>query len=179
MVRTIRFVVVVALVGAAVGLPVMTLDAQGTAPVVNGARIRVTLNSTSRRALVGTFDSLSEDTLHLRVRRESPSRTPEFDILGVPLTGIEALEVSRGRHSNAGRWALVGLGVGAGFGALGGAAWGCAVNVEPTTGERAGCAAFTAFVFGLSGAGLGAFIGALSTSDEWVSVPLSSLGRRP
>jgi len=177
--RTIRFVAVVAFVGATLGLTVMTLDAQGTALLTNGARIRVTLNSTPRRALVGTFDALSEDTLHLRVTRESPSRTPVFDILGIPLTGIEALEVSRGRHSKAGRGALIGLGVGAGLGVLAGAAGGCDVNAEPTTGDRAACAAVGALGLGLTGAGLGALIGALSSSDEWVTVPLSSLGPAP
>jgi hypothetical protein len=176
---TIRFVAVVAFVGVTGALTATTLDAQGAALLTNGARIRVTLTSTPRKALVGTFDALSEDTLHLRVRRESPSRTPVFDILGIPLAGIEALEVSRGRHANAGRGALIGLGVGAGLGVLVGAAGGCAVNVEATTPDRAGCAALGGLTLGLSGAGLGALIGALSTSDEWVTVPLSSLGPAP
>jgi hypothetical protein len=66
-----------------------------------GARIRVRMATSPSRLLVGTVDSIWDNSLSLRV--EDPSK-----VVIVPLDAISTLELSNGRHSLGRKGATVG-----------------------------------------------------------------------
>jgi hypothetical protein len=113
----------------------------------------------------GDLLRLSEDSLYILP-------AGGVDTLAFATGAIDRLEVSRGRRSNAGKGALLGLAIGAGaglvFGALASAeecsGFGC---TEVGPGEVVAVMA----LFGATGAGLGALIGAASHSERWEQVP--------
>ena len=72
--------------------------------VVPGARVRVY----SPDRLTGTIEMLSPDTLVLRLEARR-------SLQAIPFASITRLEVSRGRKSNVGKGARIGLAVGARF----------------------------------------------------------------
>ncbi len=96
-------------------------------------------------------------------------------MLLVPVASINRLEGSRGRKSN---WAE-----GAGIGLLVGAATGAIIGLASDTdsGGFAPCctaetlAAVGALVFGGVGGVIGLIIGASTTTERWVEVPLDRL----
>jgi hypothetical protein len=142
--------------------------------VTPGSRVRVTLKTTPPRIMTGTLDQVAGDTLHLRVKDEAQSgRTgkPVYQVMPLPVAAVGTIEVSRGRHSNVGTGVLIGglAGVVAGLaGGGGGQGW--------DFGSDRGTAAA---LYGVTGAGWGALIGALTTRERWTVVPLTSLQPAP
>ena len=92
----------------------------------------------------------------------------------IPLASVTRFELSRGKSRHAGRGALIGLGIGAGGGAIIGA-------IAEVSGERYcidTCAAagvltaFTAIGLAIPGLVIGTVAGALIKTDRWEEVPL-------
>lgn len=131
-----------------------------------GARIRVSLKPPVRRTLVGTFDTLRNDSLRI---------TAESGVVNVPLADIRALEVSTGRHS------LSRTGVR--IGTIVGIAAGLAVGIANL--DHCGDTAFSDLcqisnasllivspaLGGLAGAGLGWLVGSRFHAEGWKVVP--------
>ncbi len=140
-----------------------------------GARVRLYASQTADGRygrFVGQIVSRVPDSLTLK---------PEDDLpVVVPVASITRLEVSRGRRSNWAEGAGIGLLVGAATGAIIGLAsgddppcprsgWFCS---RWTAGTKAGA---LAVVFGGVGGVIGLIIGASTTTERWVEVPLDRL----
>jgi hypothetical protein len=94
--------------------------------------------------------------------------------VAIPKAAIEKLEISTGQHGNAGKGALIGLGVGAiGGGIIGAAdASNCNNSQSFCLFSSGGEMAASAIAFGAIGNVLGAVVGAISRSDRWESAPV-------
>jgi len=137
--------------------------------VAPGSRIRVYAPSINAKRFVAAVVSLDGDSLTLdaEIWRDGAWKPR----LTVPFASMNSLEVSRRRHSNAGKGALIGGGVGAGLvlaslyscdGYCGG------------PGEEGKAVAGVA-IGGALGAGVGALIGLMFHSEDWQAVPLDKL----
>jgi hypothetical protein len=146
-----------------------------------GQRIRITAPVRGLTQITGTFVAIRSDTLLMAsVDRQ----------LEVPLSTVTRLEVSRGRSSNAGKGALIGL--------VGGLVVGGVINYVACNAATSPRTCFesqegTQYIFlglwgasGAVGALVGALVGANVHRDRWESLPLEqlsldtgSLRRRP
>ncbi len=123
---------------------------------------------------VGHVDRVSADSLWVRLD------SSDGPLLAVDRTTIQELEVSSGRKRNVGKGALWGAGVGLALGILGAVAVDdCGVLNDDDffdfcEGEEA------TIILGstAAGAGWGALIGLLITSERWVAIPPASLTLR-
>ena len=148
-----------------VGLPT-PMAGQAVDSLATGARVRVRLPGHGAGWLQGQFVMLSADSAAIAL-----SETP--DSVRFAMESAERVEVSEGRHSHAGKGALVGLGLGAGTGLILGLAvsaeecgeW-CVIEVG--TGEIAA----VTVMLGAVGAGIGALIGSFSHGERWRRVDL-------
>jgi hypothetical protein len=149
------------------------LVGQTAAPAASlrpGARVRIaTRDDTKPR--VTTVVAQKGDTLLVR--------SPEFNILTLPLDEISQLEVSTGRHRNVVKGMVLGTGIGGTVGGLLGA-----VTYQPCEStEFMGCFLApkdrqeSAVVGGVVGGVLGFVIGSLAglaRHDDWKQVPLDA-----
>jgi hypothetical protein len=139
------------------GSLVLILPRDAFGQLAPGSRVRVTV---ARDRVVGEFVEVRDGQLRLGGLggRELESRTFGIDT-------IQRLELSRGRRSH---W-LLGLGVGAGFGAVGGA-----LTVSSFGGgSGSGTAVARAtIVWG----GIGALVGGLWKTESWQQADLKRLG---
>ena len=146
-----------------VALPGPRVAGQEVPHVALGDRVRLSAPAIAPDPIVGTVISRGADTLTLAVvDRETP--------LGVPLGGVQSLDVSRGKHSHA----LAGLGIGVGFGLILGAIEGANSQDNYLCSDSGTCAAFGAVSWGLTGL----LIGALVRSEQWERVPLGRMSVR-
>jgi hypothetical protein len=165
-----------------VGLAAVGNAQEGSALVPGGSRIRVhtlapgpmarfpALEDRPGESFTGTFVGLRPDTLVV-------DREGDGDRLGIPIASIASLEASLGRHSRAGRGAVIGL--------LGGAAAGVVVGLVVCANgncESSGiddATPIVASVLGLggavAGAGIGAGAGAMVKTERWRRVSLLNL----
>jgi len=129
-----------------------------------GSRVRIEAPTIWQGRQVGTVSAVSGDTMFVAIEGIGG------DDRALTLDSIERLEVSTGRHGNAGIGAAVGFASGALFGLLltlqaeDGAACGFSTC---TAGEQRAAAVIISG--GLLG-GLGALIGAASKTDNWTDV---------
>ena len=156
----------------AVGLLILSLGlpapmtGQAVDSLATGARVRVRLPSHGADWLQGQFVMLSADSAAIALSETA-------DSVRFAMESAERVEVSEGRHSHAGKGALVGLGLGAGTGLILGLAasaeecgeW-CVIEVG--TGEIAA----VTVMLGAVGAGIGALIGSFSHGERWRQVDL-------
>jgi hypothetical protein len=156
----------------AVGLLILSLGlpapmtGQAVDSLAPGARVRVRLSGHGAGWLQGRFVLLSADSAAIAL-----SETP--DSVRFATESAERVELSEGRHSHAGKGALLGLGLGAGTGLILGIAasaeecgeW-CVIEVG--AGEIAG----VTVLLGAVGAGIGALIGSFSHGERWRQVDL-------
>ena len=128
-------------------------------------RVRVTFTGTSHGRMVGTYLRTAADTIWLDAGMTRPSP--------IPLERVATFEVSRGRHSNAGRGALIGSAVGLGLGLIASIESASEDDsfVETSTGEYV----LATFMLAAMGGGLGAAVGAMTHSEEWEVVPVARL----
>jgi hypothetical protein len=136
--------------------------------VAEGDRVRVTLrHGAAARRLVGRITAVGRDTLFLNAEGQTAP-------MAIPKATIEKLEISTGQHGNAGRGALIGLGVGAIGGGIVGAADASHCNNSQSfcLFSSGGEMAIVATVFGAIGTVLGAVVGAISRSDRWETTPV-------
>ena len=135
---------------------ILELGAQGPWAVGQGQRVRVTTDSGAWIGMLVQQDSTSL-TLHGPGLSDSSAVT-------LPRDRIRRLEISAGRQSNAGKGALIGLGIGAATGlALG---IGCASSdslFQCTGGE----VVQATLIFGFIGGGVGGLVGMASSSERW------------
>ena len=106
---------VAAQVAACLAAPIERSAAQEPAPVAPGARVRVAVSEPGAPRYIGVLDTLTPDTLALRVENRL-ARAP----VAIPVASIRTLEVSRARGVCSGRrlaclviGGAVGLGAGA------------------------------------------------------------------
>ena len=139
--------------------------------VAPGDTVRVTAPSMDMDDSVGTVAALETDRLTVQVEERA-------DALSVPLADVTKLKVRRGQKSNAGKGALIGLGVGAAAGVIT-ALLSCADSQCDWDNAGDDVTGYTAVVLGAGGALLGAGIGAIIWSsiktDRWQTVPLDQL----
>ncbi len=171
----IRQALVAALVLVLVPAGVNCVRAQDTLHLKPGARVRVIVDSTvvthgawgdvsSHARYVGELVAQRPDSLQLRL--------PPDSIISLAVSRVIRLEVSRGRHSSAGKGALIGGGIGAALGlavGIGAASESCTGFCPPRVsgGEIAGVTLITGFL----GAFIGAIIGAPSR-EGWEPVSI-------
>ena len=139
--------------------------------VAPGDTVRVTAPSMDMDDSVGTVAALETDRLTVQVEERA-------DALSVPLADVTKLKVRRGQKSNAGKGALIGLGVGAAAGVIT-ALLSCADSQCDWDNAGDDVTGYTAVVLGaggaLLGAGIGAIIGSSIKTDRWESVPLDNI----
>jgi hypothetical protein len=140
-------------------LHILDLEAQGPWSSGVGHRVRVTTDS---GAWIGTL--VHQDTSGLTLHGPGLS---DSSAVTVPAGRVQRLEISLGRESNAGRGALIGLGVGAVTGLAVGI--GCASS-DTLFQCSGGEVVESTVVFGLLGAGVGGLVGLASSSERWVKV---------
>src|SRR5262245_23166606 len=90
-------------------------EGQGVYSVRQGARVRIEVNG---KRMIGTLEDRGQDTVRVRLE-------PSDTLWATPVAQLQRLEVSRERRSDAGRWALAGLVVGAIPGVVAGATCDC------------------------------------------------------
>jgi hypothetical protein len=124
-------------------------------PLTLGSRVRLSAPTIASRRIQGVVLQIDPEYLVIGGSRADPLRVSRRAITG--------LEIRTGRRGNA--WK--GMGIGAGFGALG---WGIhpCVNEGCAKGFSPELAVYGALLGGISGAGVGALI----KSDRWSDVPL-------
>ena len=151
------------------GLPASMAGQAADSPEI-GARVRVRLPGHGAGWLQGHLAMLSADSAAIAL-----TETP--DSVRFATASAERVEVSQGRHSHAGKGAVVGLGVGAATGLI----LGLAASAEPCEdlcmyevgpGEIAGATV----MLGAVGAGIGALIGSFSHGERWKRVDLHPSG---
>jgi hypothetical protein len=136
-------------------------------PIAPGSRVRLVSPVFGDQRQTGIVASSTTDTLVFRAAARDA--TP----IAIATPNIARIEVATGTHSRKAKGALVGLLIGAGAGALIGAATykkpkpcGCLFAFEDTRGSDA---AIAGFLGGIVGAITGAIIGSRQT-DSWVPV---------
>ncbi len=155
----IRTLCVVA-VAAAVSLEAAS-SALAQQPAI-GERVRVKALSEGLGRpieIVGTLEQRASAYLIVRPPGAAPARIAWDDVW--------RFQVSRGRHSNSGKGAMIGLGIG---GALG-LALGISLTGDDFFDVGAGDVALISLQMGAMGAGIGALIGMASKSERWETVP--------
>ena len=131
--------------------------------VAPGSRVRVYAPSINAEQFVGTVVGSKADTLTLDAEIWLDGVwKPRLD---VAYAGMTSLELSRGRHSNAGKGAL--------FGGITGAVAVAAAAFSGGGAWDGGVWARATIVVGL-GTGVGALIGSLSHKEDWQAVPMDS-----
>lgn len=138
-----------------------------------GSRIRVYAPSINAKRFVGTVVSLNADALTLDAEMWLDGVwKPRLD---VPFASMKWLGLSRGRHSNAGKGALIGGLVGTAL--ILAAVYSCDGYCGGPGDEGRVLAGMT--IGGGLGAGVGALIGALSHREDWQAVPIERLRSGP
>jgi hypothetical protein len=118
--------------------------------------------------VVGTVVAVDRDSV--RIRPEDPALFPDHPTsVAIARSSIRELEVAVKGHSNAGKGALIGLGIGVLGGAVGAAA---ACQSDGFNPAPAGCAVVSVALFGAIGAGLGALMGSSGRGVHWERVAL-------
>jgi hypothetical protein len=146
--------------------------AQDEPTVGVGSRVRVSAPEVAGDELIGTVDTVRNDTLV--VLAGDPSV-----LWIVPFPSIAKLEVSSGKRSHAGRGAgigfLAGLVIGGAIGYAsgdencGGSGWGSLCI------EKSELAVAAGLGFGLVGIGIGALVGSGFEAERWAYVPLENI----
>jgi hypothetical protein len=137
------------------------------ATLVPGARVRVHQGSESLTGLLVSLDSAG-----------LVIATDKSDTVTAPRTSITAVEVSTGTKSRAGKGALIGLGVGAAAGVIVGLAASSSDNGDFLDYGAGTWAAAMGLTGAAIGAGLGALIGSGQQSDKWQPAVLPAIGVR-
>jgi hypothetical protein len=142
-----------------------------------GARVRVQAAPLGPSAQTARVVSVSADTIVVR-----PDHASGFDVT-LPRAAITQLDVSVGRRTRKGRFALIGLGAGSLVGGvLGAASFSDPCKSQPSVCsgfiyDTRGSVAFGGAVTGaLLGAAAGAITGQLSRTDDWKHHPLGTQG---
>ena len=140
--------------------------------IPRGTRIRVSLKASPEKLLVGTADTLRNDWLRWRPADDSS--------VTLPLSAINTLEISQGRHSNSGKGAKTG---GVILGGLSLATFGFLASLPEDDFFRLEGGWRDALLLTAggtaAGAAVGALIGSMSSSEHWQNVPLGSVQVAP
>jgi len=141
-------------------------------PVDIGKRVRVSVLVPPGIDSTGFH---SRDRVTGSLLRYDPTAVTLSEGPTIPWAAVSKLELSAGRHGNAGRGALYG----ALIGLLAGVVTGVTIGRDEGGGEgNKDLAAEGGVALGLAGllggAGIGAIIGGQSKTDDWMDVPLTS-----
>ena len=168
-----------ALLAITAGAPSAAVHAQSSVPVTVGERIRVTTSTQDgRRRYVGRVITAQSDSLALQ------TNSPD-SVRAIAISQMTRLEASGGRHTNGWRGMGYGLVIGAGAGAIYGAAtwregrgsisfFGQSSDYRPAKGMKADSGALLG---GVLGSAVGGVYGRLHTTERWVRRPLGAGGR--
>jgi hypothetical protein len=147
------------------------LTRQARVDADSGSRVRITVDQPSKHSHVGTLVSTDADSLRFT--------TDTGGLVAIPTGSVTRFERSRGRHSNAGRGALIGgvslgaagLILGVGASAESNSGWGPDIGAEEVV--------LATLIMGAAGTGIGALIGAASKGERWepLTIPYSSAHR--
>lgn len=150
----------------------------GQIPVSTGQTVRVTSRGRDIQGEIGQVLAANADTIVVQVkgmRTVNYRQVFRTDTIVLPLTAIDQLELRTHSGHRTGRGAAWGLGIGAATGFVVGVA-----TYEPCEPNsfcfKASSSTENGFqgalIFGLVGAGLGAFIGSTVRSDKWEAIPV-------
>jgi hypothetical protein len=145
----------------------VAVSAQQPPQLKPGQRVLVTAPSAGLTGAIATVEALSVHDITLRRERLGHGGTDTLQM--VPLDSVRYLQVSR-RHGHAGIGALIGFAVGA----IGGVIEVARENAQART-NFLKFSPIVGALFGLPGAGIGAIVGALVRTEEWVPVDLHRL----
>lgn len=148
----------------ALGATVLFASSAWSQELDPGERIRVKTISAVPGQVVGVVEAREADFLEVLSEQGIMTRIAWDD--------VSRLQVSRGYKSNAGKGALIGLGVGGATGLILALAT-CAPDEIDCQGLEGSFGVAGAISFGAFGAGLGALIGLVAKSERWVDVPPS------
>jgi len=156
-----------------VALPVAG-DAQDSAGIPTGTRIRVTLDGPARMRLTGRVIGTLGDSVYLRTWREGPAvpGAAVIESCALPLDGIRSLEVSDGTRNHAVTGLAIGAVAGAAVGGLAGALDNSDTRLSGGDRALAWATSFAAF-----GAATGVLIGRTLHYEVWVPAALAELPR--
>jgi len=161
----------VGLIAVVLGLEVFAalepLSAQQSPYPTPGQRVRVTAPSAGLTRAIVTLEALSAHDITLRRERVGSEGTGALQV--VPLDSVSSLQVSH-RHGHAGTGALIGFGLGA----IGGVIEVARENAQNSS-NFLRFSPLVGALFGLPGAGIGAIVGVLARTEEWVPVDLQAL----
>jgi len=143
------------------------LSAQRSPHLTPGQRVRVTAPTAGLTGAMATVEALSVHDITLRREQLGHGETDTLQM--VPLDSVLFLQVSH-RHGHAGIGALIGLGVGA----IGGMIEVARENAHART-NFLRFSPIVGALFGIPGAGIGALVGVLVRTEEWVPVDLHRL----
>jgi hypothetical protein len=137
--------------------------------VPGGSRVRVRHTGAPAKWLEGELLSRGSDSLSLAMNGRS-------DTLTLATTSVNQMEVSRGRHSMAGKGLTIGGGIGAGLGLL----LSVAASAEDCRGigctdVGAGDVLVATALLAAAGAGIGGLIGSASHGERWERVQLETM----
>lgn len=125
-----------------------------------GTRVRLTAPELSDQPLIGTLTALETDAVSLSLDGQTEPTT-------VPRDAITKWELSRGKHSNRGKGALIGLATGVVVGVTIGALFPMEDFEDSAT--------VGGISFGAIGAGIGALIGWGHKTERWEEIEQKSL----
>ena len=127
-------------------------------------RIRIRQDeSHGRRTLIGRV--IASDSASITLQLDSVAGAVTESVARL---SIDQLEVSAGRHSNAGHGLLVGGVIGGALGLVAGIATQCSVNESYACSDGAGSVIGLTALGALFWGGIGALIGAGSSHEKWV-----------
>jgi len=143
----------------ATALPSASLSAQA-----DGSLIRLQTAANPGKWITGRAFGITADSIGIL-----PSKSP--DTLRYARDELQRMDISQGRKSNAGRFALIGAGAGLIVGGL----WVAAIDWDECDDAESICELVGVEIVALSmagGAGTGAIIGAFSHHEKWKGVKL-------
>jgi hypothetical protein len=129
----------------------------------SGLRVRITTSPSRQPVWVGTLISADQDSVRLVSARDR-------QLVALPMARVVRAEWSRGRRSNAGRGATIGLVVGGGTGLI----LGLLASGEEDSFYEVGAedVIVAMAILAAAGAGIGALVGAVTPRDQWEPLTL-------
>lgn len=128
-----------------------------------GDRVRITAPKASSDAFEGTLTRINDKSLTILSSADKVSRE-------IPLSIIESVEIARGKTSRMRGGAIAGAAIGGGLGLM--------ASNPPSSATKFGIDAGSMLVGVAAGGAIGALVGGMLTTDQWIPVSKEGLSVR-